>query len=191
MKTPSRFASSSGRAAIGLLGLGLLVAPAAGEPARSLNVSPFDALAGDLAVTYEHLFDGRHGLVVEANATRPNGEPDGDHELGGALGYRWHWRRRQNSGFVGFMLAHRSESGEAMSHALQLRTTSLTMNLGKRWMIGRHANITFRAGAGWGRYAVRAADDTPEAHGAAAFLASYLRFIPLAFDGELSAGVVF
>ena len=97
-------------------------------------------------VTFEHLFNGTHGLIVEGNVNlSSNRRRRRRRKCGGAVGYRWHWRGRQNSGFLGVMIAHGMGAGTvtesdgmaaAMKYPDDLASTSIsTANIGKRWMV--------------------------------------------------------
>jgi len=164
------------------------------ESANSINISPLGVLFGDYAVTYEHLFEGQHGLIVEGTALRSANDDASQRQFGGAVGYRWHWRARQNSGFLGVMVAQGLGNGEVevngMTHDMTVRSTTVTGNIGKRWMIGP-ANITLRFGVGYGHYTADAKDNTADAKMAEKLMNDLLAFLPIGFDGELSVGFVF
>jgi hypothetical protein len=168
------------------------------EPANSINVSPLGVLVGNYAVTYERLFGGQHGLIVEGIATIGSND-DGDYsQFGGGVGYRWHWRGRQNSGFLGIMIAQSFGSGEVtissggaeMSHGMSVRSTTVTGNVGKRWMFGP-VNLTVRLGLGYGHHVAKAKEDTQEAKNAEELMNDILAFLPIGIDGELSVGYTF
>jgi Protein of unknown function (DUF3575) len=169
------------------------------ERTNSINVSPLGALLGNYAVTYEHLFNGSHGLIVEGNAAFDSNSDSSSHQLGGGVGYRWHWRGRQNSGFLGVMVAQSFGSGEVtttsggqdMTYEMGVRSTTITGNIGKRWMIGDAFNITLRLGLGWGHHTVTAKVNDQEAKDAETKLNDLLAYFPIGFDGELSVGYTF
>jgi len=164
------------------------------EPVNSINVSPLGVVVGNYAVTYERLFGGSHGLIAEGIVARNAGDDGSSLQFGGAVGYRWHWRGRQNSGFLGVMIAQGFGSGEVttngMTHDMTVRSTTITGNIGKRWMFGP-VNLTVRLGLGYGKYTVEAKEDTQEAKDAEETLNDILAFIPIGFDGELSVGYAF
>src|SRR5262245_60287862 len=87
-------------------------ATATKDPTNSINLSPLGVAFGNYALTYERLLGGSHGLVVEGILTRSSGDDGDSTQFGGAAGYRWHWRGRQNSGFLGIMFAQGFGSGE-------------------------------------------------------------------------------
>jgi hypothetical protein len=58
-------------------------------------------------------------------------------------------------------------------------------------MIGDAWNVTFRIGAGWGQHVASAKQDSPEAKQAEETMNSILAFLPIGFEGELSAGYNF
>ncbi len=169
-----------------------------GEPANSININPLGVVGLNYALTYERLFAGSHGLVVEGIATISNGDDGDSQQFGGGIGYRWHWRGRQNSGFLGVMFSQGFGSGEVvisdasgeMKHGMTLRSTTVTANIGKRWMIGP-VNVTVRAGLGYGKYVAKAKEDTQEAKDAEELMNDILAFLPIAVDGELSVGYTF
>jgi len=191
-----------------LLPLAILVVPAAAaaqpappmaiteraEPTNSINVSPLGIVFGSYALTYEHLFAGQHGVIVEGIAAHSANDDSSQTQFGGAVGYRWHWRGRQNSGFLGVMLAQGIGTGDVkvddMTYGMTVRSTTVTGNIGKRWMIGP-VNITGRIGLGYGHYTVEAKDDSQAAKYAEDTLNDLLTLLPIGFDGELSVGLVF
>lgn len=164
------------------------------EPANSINVSPLGVVVGNYAVTYERLFAGHHGLIVEGIFNRSTGDDGDSTQFGGAVGYRWHWRGRQNSGFLGVMFAQSMGNGEVttngMSHDMSVRSTTITANIGKRWMFGP-INATIRLGLGWGHHVADAKEDTQEAKDAENLMNDILSFLPIGVDGELSVGYTF
>jgi hypothetical protein len=169
------------------------------EKQNSINVSPLGLLFGNLYVTYEKFMDG-HGFIVDAGFGRTSG--DGGSEAHGAVGvgYRWHWRGRQNSGFLGVMFHQTYGHGEMtynpgapdeMSYDMTVRSTMLTGNIGKRWMLGDSLNITLRLGLGLGHHVASADEDTDEAREAEEDMNALLSLLPVGFDGELSVGYNF
>jgi hypothetical protein len=170
------------------------------EPADSINVSPLGLVFGNVALTYEHLFNGTHGLIVEGYGNRESNDDGNSLQFGGGIGYRWHWRGKQNSGFLGVQVSQSMGTGEVvtdvggtneMRHAMSVRSTMVTGNIGKRWMLTDNVNITFRIGAGWGHHVATAKEDTQEAKDAEKLMNDILAFLPVGFDGELSLGYAF
>jgi hypothetical protein len=168
------------------------------EPANSINVSPLGVVVGNYALTYERLFGGSHGLIVEGNFGRQSSDDGNSQQFGGGIGYRWHWRGRQNSGFLGVMVAQGFGTGEVttnlsgaeMTHAMTFSATTVTGNIGKRWMFGP-VNATIRFGLGYGRYSAKAKENTPEAKMAEETMNDLLSLLPIGFDGEVSVGYAF
>ncbi|MBA3541472.1 MAG: DUF3575 domain-containing protein [Deltaproteobacteria bacterium] len=183
------------------MGLTALPQQAPAEKVHSINVSPLGLVFGNLAVSYEYLHDGTHGLVAEGLLARASGDNSSSSALGAGIGYRWHWRGKQNSGFLGVMF-HQSvgsgdvtltdDSGREMTYGMDVNVTTLTANVGKRWMLGDALNITLRVGLGYGHYSVNArAGESPEAEKAEKRLNDLLELFPVGFDGELSLGYTF
>lgn len=120
-------------------------------------------------------------------------------QFGGSVGYRWHWRGRQNSGFLGVTFTQtvgsgsvtQTVSGAEMTHDMSVRSTMLTGNIGKRWMLTDAINITARLGLGWGHHVATAKEDTQEAKDAEELMNDILAFLPIGFEGELSLGYAF
>jgi hypothetical protein len=168
------------------------------EPKNSINVSPLGVVVGNYALTYERLFAGSHGVIVEGIGSISNGDDGSYQQFGGGVGYRWHWRGRQNSGFLGVMVASgfgtgdvtTNLSGAEMTHAMTVRSTTITGNIGKRWMFGP-INATIRFGLGYGNYSAKAKEDSQEAKNAEETMNDLLSLIPIGFDGELSIGYTF
>lgn len=173
-----------------------LTVEARAEPKNTVNVSPLGVLVGDYALTYERLFGGSHGVIVEGIGSRAANDTGSSLQFGGGVGYRWHWRGRQNSGFLGLMLAQRFGSGtvtdtNGMEHGMSVRSTTVTANIGKRWALTPAVNVTFRIGAGWGNHKATAKGDSMEAKQAEELMNDILAFLPIGFDGELSVGYAF
>lgn len=174
-------------------------AAAPAESKNSINVSPLGLIFGNLYLTYEHLFAGGHGLVIDAGGGSTDGDAASESHGSVGVGYRWHWRGRQNSGFLGVMLHQSVGSGEvtlgdgadAMTHDMTIRSTMLTANVGKRWMIGDKVNISLRFGLGWGHHVAEASSSGEDAEEAEAVMNGLLTLIPIGVDGELSVGYNF
>lgn len=168
-------------------------------PTNSINISPLGVLVGNYALTYEHLWNGTHGLIVEGIGSLASNRDSSSYQGGAGVGYRWHWRGRQNSGFLGVMVAQSigggevkvTENGQTMTYGMNVRSTTVTGNIGKRWMIGDAFNITLRFGLGWGHHVAEAKVNDPRAKDAEKALNDLLAFIPIGFDGELSVGYTF
>ncbi len=174
---------------------GVGVTAKAEEPSNTVNISPLGVLVGDYALTYEHLFNGSHGLIVEGIGSRAANDDGSSLQFGGGVGYRWHWRGHQNSGFLGVMAAQRFGTGSVtengMTHDMSVRSTTITANIGKRWTLTPALNVTFRIGAGWGHHVATAKENTMEAKQAEKLMNDILSFLPVGFDGELSLGYAF
>ena len=176
-----------------------LVVDKKAEPTNSINISPLGLVAGNIALTYEHLFGGTHGVIVEGVMSRSSGDDGDSLQFGGSVGYRWHWRGRQNSGFLGVTFTQtvgagevtQSVNGATMTHDMSVRSTMLTGNIGKRWMLTDAVNITARLGLGWGHHVATAKEDTQDARDAEKLMNDLLAFLPIGFEGELSLGYAF
>jgi hypothetical protein len=162
----------------------------------SLNLSPLGLIFGDINLNYEHLFDHGHGLIAEVGGGRDSGDLGSDTHGSLAVGYRWHWQHKQNSGFLGVTLAQAVGTGyieeeNGMRYDMRVRSTMLTGNIGKRWMIGDKVNITLRFGLGLGAHTATAKQSTPEAKMAESDMNKILTLLPIGAEGELSIGYVF
>jgi hypothetical protein len=162
------------------------VAPSATEPLavttaapverhHSLNANPMGVLFGSYGLTYEYL-SGGNGLLVEGGLSHSGGDDASSTSYGGAVGYRWHWRGRQNSGFLGANVGFYGGTGRATiddgsgtpeSFDMTVQSLQVVMNVGKRW----HTD--------------------PDAQEAVEMVQDILDFIPIALDGELSLGYSF
>lgn len=162
----------------------------------SINVSPLGLLFGNLYVTYEHMWTGGHAVIVDLGGGQSSGESGSEAHGSAGVGYRWHWRGRQNSGFVGLSLHQEIGSGTVTNDDgtfdMSVRSTMLTANVGKRWMLGdSNWNITLRFGLGTGKHTAEAKESTPEAKMAEKEMNDLLALIPIGWEGELSIGYVF
>lgn len=178
----------------------LAAEPAPAEKDDSINVSPLGLLFGNVNLTYEKLFHGTHGLIAEIGFGRNSGEMGDEAHGAAAIGYRWHWRGRQNSGFLGVTLTQAFGAGEMVydpdtagerRYEMNTRSTMLTANVGKRWMLGDDFNITLRFGLGWGHHVATAEEDTAEAKMAEEDMNDLLSLLPVGAEGELSVGYNF
>lgn len=150
---------------------------------------------GYMSLGYERLLDPHHGFLVEARLRMDSDRKEGTESTnyGGSLGYRYHWSGGQDSGFVGLNVRTLRGTGEATvtthgeERTLTADTYSIAVlpNVGRRWAWDFGLNVTARLGVGYERWTVatdRADDD------AVAPLKELLAPLPIAFDGELSAG---
>jgi len=170
--------------------------PAPVERVHSVNGNPMGFLFGSYGLTYEHL-SGSNGILVEGGFSHSSSGDTSATAYGGAVGYRWHWRGRQNSGFLGInagfyagTAAASSEDGSVMTD-MTIRTAQLVMNVGKRWQFDSGLNITARIGGGKAKRWVSTESTDPDAQQAVADVQDMLDFIPIALDGELSLGYSF
>ncbi len=169
------------------------------EKENSINISPLGLVAGNIALTYERLFSGTHGVIVEGVMNRSSSDDGDSLQFGGSIGYRWHWRGQQNSGFLGATFSQtmgsgsvtRTANGASMTHDMSVRSTMITANIGKRWMLTDAVNITARIGLGWGHHVATAKDNTPEAKESEEFMNDILSLLPIGAEGELSLGYAF
>ncbi len=166
---------------------------------NSLNISPLGVLSGSYGLTYERLLQGHHGIIVEGNYASASGSDASSSSAGATIGYRYHWRGNQDSGFVGLNLGYYDGSGTAtvesggMSTTFDMDTkvTTLTANIGRRWAWDSGLNVTFRIGLGQGNYDITTKSDDPDAQKAVELVDDLLTLFPVAFDGELSMGYIF
>jgi len=172
------------------------------EQANSINVSPLGLVFGNLAVTYEHLWSGTHGLILEAGYGRDKGDNGSASHGALAVGYRWHWSHKQNSGFLGVTytqsygngtMTYQPDTAEARDYDMTVHSEMLTANIGKRWTLGAEENwnITLRFGLGWGHHVATAKEDTMEAKEAEQEMNDILSLLPVGYEGELSLGYNF
>lgn len=175
------------------------VATAAPPRTFSINVDPFGLVQGYYGGNVEWLHGG-HGIVLEGHYWSAGDDKFSTKGGGSYIGYRWHWRGQENSGFLGFMVGggygtgvatSTNSAGQMMSYDLTVSTVEVTADIGKRWQLDNGLNITLRLGGG---YASRSATTTvqdPDAQQAAKDVESALAFLPIALDGELSLGYTF
>ncbi len=167
---------------------------------NSVNLSPLGILSGSYGLNYERLLNGYHGLIVEGNFSSFSDSDSSSSSFGGALGYRFHWRGNQNSGFLGLNVGYyngtgtgsvSTNSGQERTFDVDTSVASITANIGKRWAWDSGLNITFRIGAGKGYYDITTDSDDPDAQKAVKAVDDLLTVFPIAFDGELSVGYIF
>jgi hypothetical protein len=159
-------------------------APAPAEPRHSLNLG-IGTMWGAPSLSYEYLWHSS-GLILEVSGLYDREEDGTEMAAGWAIGYRWHWSKRQDSGFLGIHTGYDYVSSPRTAEMMEAplydeRTFYVVGNIGKRWNMGNRVNITARLGAG---YASRemASDG---------FIDEVVSSIPFTVDGELSAGLMF
>ena len=176
-----------------------VTAQAARERTISINLDPAGVLQGYYGGNAEWLH-GSHGLLVEASYFRKSDDTSSVSGASGTVGYRWHWRGRQNSGFLGVNTSvgigsaattTTSSAGQMMTWDLSVRTIAVTGNIGKRWQFDNGLNVTGRIGAGWASRTASTSSSDPDAKAAAQTVEDILAFLPIAFDAELSLGYAF
>ena len=166
------------------------------ERPHSINLDPMGIVVGAYNANYEYLM-GHHGLLAEGGFYTGGDADSRVTTYGAALGYRWHWRGRQNSGFVGAMLGFSGGSAVAASDDMSstfdisVQEASATLNVGKRWQLDMGLNITFRLGAGYAKRWFSTTSMDPDAQEAVETVEDIMAFLPVAFDGELSLGYSF
>lgn len=173
-------------------------APAWGE--NSVNISPLGVLFGSYALNFEHLVDGRHGLIAEGQFSSSSNEDAKSTSFGAGIGYRYHWSGSQDSGFVGAMAAYQvgtgnatvtTSSGGTQSFDLGISAASVTANIGRRWAWEGGFNVTLRFGVGRAWYDISSDSSDPNVQEAIRFTDALLNALPVALDGELSIGWIF
>lgn len=195
----SAFAFAARPAAADIPAMTPAITAAPPEKTMSINVDPFGIWQGYYGGNFEWLH-GAHGIVVAADYWMASNDTSSTNGGGAYAGYRWHWRGRQNSGFLGVMVGGGYGSGQAtvtngagqqMSYDLTVNTLEVTANIGKRWQLDNGLNITFRIGGGWASRSVTTTSSDADAQKAASDLQDALAWLPIALDGELSLGYSF
>ncbi len=166
---------------------------------NSVNLSPLGVLSGSYGLNYERLLSGYHGIIVEGNFSSSSNDEASSSSVGATVGYRFHWRGNQDSGFLGLNLGYYAGSGQGtIDNGTTMKTfdvdttvSSITANIGRRWAWDSGLNVTFRIGAGKGNYDVSTKSTDPDAQEAVKLVDDILSFLPVAFDGELSLGYLF
>lgn len=168
------------------------------ERTDSVNISPL----GGYTLNYEHLFRAKHGLLIEGNYLDYTGDDYAETSGAILLGYRWHWSAEQNSGFLGVnasfeqgneIIKSTKDGGMVVTTNIDVRSITLTGNVGRRWAWNNGLNLTFRVGAGLGYHDVNVdyeSDDPFEKLGTE-LIVTWVRSLPFAVDGELSLGYAF
>ncbi|MBU0553253.1 DUF3575 domain-containing protein [Myxococcota bacterium] len=170
------------------------------EKANSVNLNPMGIATGNYNLNYERLFDGTHGVLLEGGLSMTDDGDTKSSSMGAGVGYRWHWRGKQNSGFLGVQGSYYAGTGEAkvssggnemMKFDVDTTAVSVVPNIGKRWAWDFGLNITFRLGVGWASYSVSTDSKDPLAKDAVKLVQDLLELFPVALDGELSVGWIF
>ena len=175
------------------------VSAAPAERTMSINIDPLGAIQGYYGGNFEWLH-GSNGLVVEADYWHSANDVASAGGGGAHVGYRWHWRGRQNSGFLGLMVGGgygtgtgtvTPSGGQPMTYDMTINTLEVTADIGKRWQLDNGLNITFRIGAGYASRTASTTSTDPDVQQATKDFQDVLAFLPIALDGELSLGYSF
>ncbi|MFH0899628.1 MAG: hypothetical protein V2A73_03240 [Pseudomonadota bacterium] len=159
---------------------------------NSINLSPLGFLTSNVYfLNYERLI-GAHGLVVEAGLSFSNFATT----VQGGVGYRWHWRSRQDSGFLGMMIVLAGATGNGgiefneVDYSYPMDKTNIRgiATIGRRWAWDCGLNVTLRVGAGTGLDWVNVKSDEPAA---LELEKKDNETGSLALDGEVSLGYTF
>lgn len=165
------------------------------EKQHSANVGYFGILSPIYGLNYEYLHGGTHGLVVEGTFETGSGDDSTYTYSSGSLGYRWHWRGKQNSGFLGvnggYSMGSSDTKYEGSTYNLSMSTISVTPNIGKRWAFDSGLNVTWRVGIGYASRSVTTDDDSDGAQEAVKLLEDVINFLPVGMESELSIGWAF
>jgi hypothetical protein len=169
-------------------------APAVRDNAINLSVLGF--VIGNIRLTYERMLQPKHGVFGEA-IVAPDVLRGFDFVgVGGAVGYRFHWRGAPTSAFVGATLSVTYASGttptiklgdeETVDFSGSTWTLGIAPHVGKRWVFERSGvNLTLRVGGGFAYHIV---DPDPNSDAKAT---RNLEQSFLVADGELSVGYSF
>jgi hypothetical protein len=166
---------------------------------NSVNVSPLGIALGSYSVNYERMLGGGNGVLVEGQFSRSKNSDSSSTGFGGSVGYRYHFNGTQNSWFAGVNAGYQvgtgtgsiTSGGTTKSFDVDTTALAVTGNFGKRWALPADLNITFRLGAGYGKYNVTTDSTDPDAQKVVKLVDDLLTFLPVAFDGELSLGYAF
>ncbi|NLD98839.1 MAG: hypothetical protein GX640_03110 [Fibrobacter sp.] len=161
-------------------------------PANSININPFTLYDRNINVNFEHLFEDRHGFMVEGSYYFKGGFTVGAQ-------YRYHYFRRHNqsglnSRFMGPFLKYERYHGDLSqsTHGIDsywkydVSDIRLGVNWGRRWFIGNVFNIVFRFGYG---YPVMY-QSIWYPHNQPSWADGLVKFVK-GFDGEISVGFAF
>lgn len=166
-----------------------------GPGKHSINFSPIGIIFGAYKLNYEYLYNGTHGLLAEGAFGYASDDDVSVTTFGGGAGYRWHWRGRQNSGFLGANLGYQGGSATVTVNDSEFDLDAsrfiVVANVGKRWAWDFGLNITFRLGAGYGSWDFSTDSSDPDAREAVQNAEDIVELIPIALDGELSLGWIF
>lgn len=166
------------------------------EPSHSVNLG-LGTVWGSPSVTYEHLFAGGHGLLIGANAFYARYDIGTGMGAGGSIGYRWHWSKRQDSGFLGVHAGFDRDkrplritvNDMTEDSLVDVSTFYLVSNIGKRWLVSDSINITARIGSGLALRRLGA--NAENAESLVGFAEEVIGLFPVTLDGELSVGYTF
>lgn len=183
------------------MGLSIPGAAHAAKPAapperiNSVNINPIGFLLGSYTVNYNRLLSGGHSVLGEAAFSTSSDDNTSSTSGGLQAGYRWYWGGKFDSGFVGANVGYSIGTAETniddTSFGLSVRALTATVNVGKRWAWDGGFNLTVRIGAGRAAYTIESSSNDPDVQEAIDQTEKLFNALPIALDGELSAGYCF
>ncbi|MCO4762833.1 MAG: hypothetical protein KC502_15065 [Myxococcales bacterium] len=164
-----------------------------------MNFSPLGLLFGSYSVNFEHLMNSQHGLIAEGLFSQSSDKDSTTMSAGAAVGYRWHWSKTQDSGFLGAMLGYQTgtsvvkvvDGAGEKSFDVSVSAPSVTFNVGRRWAWSNGLNITLRFGVGRAVYSLSSTSTDPDVQDAINTVDDLMNALPVTLDGELSIGWIF
>jgi hypothetical protein len=163
---------------------------------NAINLSVLGFLIGAVRLTYARALLPKHGVFAEAIVLPDVLRGFEFVGVGGAVGYRFHWRGPQTSAFVGATFSVTRTSGTTPTFRLgeddfpefrgSVWTIGLAPHVGKRWLFEKSGvNLTLRVGGG---FAYHVADAWRGTESGAKHNLEHSFIIS---DGELSVGYSF
>lgn len=123
------------------------------DQTNSISIYPLGIVFGNAAFNYEHLFHGKHGIMIQCSFPF-FGKTKG---YTGALHYRHHYFSKQkhiglNSPFWGMFAYYEKSEAEIEDgynqYNLKINFMKAGINWGRKWIFNSGFNICFRIGYG-------------------------------------------
>ncbi|MBD3343690.1 MAG: DUF3575 domain-containing protein [Chitinivibrionales bacterium] len=164
-------------------------------PENAVNFNPLSIAFGSLNANYEHLFGGKHGVMVQGGYVF--GANSGGYSA--ALHYRHHYHTKithngLSSPFWGpFVYYEQSDAkvqntNTSETYTIDIQYLKFGANWGRRWIFGETFNLVLRIGYG---FPAIAEFDWGESKPEEAETIESITKIIAGIDGELSIGFAF
>jgi hypothetical protein len=158
---------------------------------HAFQTNPMGLFSLTISGNYEILINQTHGLLIEGAI----GFLPASRAKSGGLGYRWHWRKKMESGFLGLFIRYGTFSGKGedknssppKEFGFSGSIFAVGPNVGKRWIWDSGLSVVVRIGYGYSDFHMEWTGDEFEGMD---FTEKFMKYTA-GLDGELTLGYAF